>query len=405
MHKIVPGILGRVGPLAVMDVAEGRRRLARRHHLAPSSAAAGAPACPRRPGAFPPTDPATVFLSAAARLRRPDVTAIEHALYVDRVLVRMLGMRRTMFVAPTEFAPVVQAACTRAIALRLRRQYQQMLQQAGVVDHVPAWLARVEDATVAALQARGEATAQELAHDVPELKTQVLLAAGKSYAAVQAISTRVLMQLSADGRIVRGRPRGSWVSSQYRWATIDAWLPGGLPAQSTAAAQVDLVRAWLHSFGPGTLLDLKWWTGLTMGEVKRALGHLQVVEVDLGDAAGLALADDLEQTPPPEPWVSLLPALDATPMGYAERSWFLGSHAPAVFDRSGNIGPTVWCDGRIVGGWSQRKNGEGGYPLLEDIRPEAEQRVDAAAHALSAWLGPIRITPRFRTPLERQLAT
>ena len=354
--------------------------------------------------AFHATVPATVFLSAAARLRHPEVSAIEDALYVDRVLVRMLGMRRTMFVVPADFAPVVQAACTQAIAQRLRRTYQQMLQEAGVAEDVPAWLARIEDATVAALQARGEATAQELGQDVPELKTQVLLAAGKSYAALQAISTRVLMQLSADGRVMRGRPRGSWISSQYRWATVDAWLPGGLPRMATAAAQVSLVRGWLQSFGPGTLLDLKWWTGLTIGEVKRALAHLDVVEIDLGDSAGVVLAADLEPTPAPEPWVSLLPGLDATPMGYAERSWFLGSHGPMIFDRSGNIGPSVWCDGRIVGGWAQRKNGEIAYRLLEDIGREAEQRVDSAAHALSTWLGPIRITPRFRTPLERELS-
>ena len=387
-----------------MDATERRARLGRRHRLAPSSSAAAPLDVARSLVAFHATDPATVFLSAAARLTHPDVSAIEDALYVDRVLVRMLGMRRTMFVVPADFAPVVQAACTQAIAQRLRRTYQQMLQDAGVAEDVPAWLAGIEDATVAALEARGEATAQELGQDVPELKTQVLLAAGKSYAALQAISTRVLMQLSADGRVMRGRPRGSWISSQYRWATVDAWLPGGLPRMATAAAQVSLVRGWLQSFGPGTLLDLKWWTGLTMGEVKRALAHLDVVEVDLGDSAGVVLADDLEPTPAPEPWVSLLPGLDATPMGYAERSWFLGSHGPMIFDRSGNIGPSVWCNGRIVGGWAQRKNGEVAFRLLEDIGHEAEQRVDSAAHALSTWLGPIRITPRFRTPLERELS-
>jgi hypothetical protein len=75
-----------------------------------------------------------------------------------------------------------------------------------------------------------------------------------------------------------------------------------------------------------------------------------------------------------------------------------------LFDRSGNIGPSVWCEGRIVGGWSQRQNGTLAFKLLEDIGHEAEERVDSAAHALEAWLGPIRVTPRFRTPLERELS-
>ena len=105
-----------------------------------------------------------------------------------------------------------------------------------------------------------------------------------------------------------------------------------------------------------------------------------------------------------EPWVSLLPALDPTPMGFIDRAWFLGSYAPAIFDRTGNIGPSVWCDGRIVGGWAQRKNGTLAYKLLEDIGAVAERAVESAAHDLGHRLGEVRVTPRFRTPLERELS-
>jgi hypothetical protein len=329
---------------------------------------------------------------------------MEKALYDDRVLVRMLGMRRTMFVVPDELAPVIQAACTRAIAMQLRRRYAQILDQAGVTNDASTFMREVESATLAALELRREATAQELGQDVPALKTQVRMAQGKSYEGVQSVATWILNQLAADARIVRGRPRGSWISSQYRWAPIDAWLPSGLLTLPTPAAQANLVRAWLHAFGPGTLQDLKWWTGLTMGEVKRAVKSLEVVEVSLGEGSGLLLADDTEPVATPEPWVALLPALDPTPMGYAERQWFLGPHAPALFDRSGNIGPTVWSDGRIVGGWAQRKDGSVAFRLLEDVGSETTLQVEAAAHALRQWLGAVRITPRFRTPLERELS-
>jgi hypothetical protein len=117
------------------------------------------------------------------------------------------------------------------------------------------------------------------------------------------------------------------------------------------------------------------------------------------------LPDDLEPVAEPAPWVALLPALDPTPMGWSERSWYLGPHAPALFDRSGNIGPTVWCDGRIIGGWAQRPGGEVAYRLLEDVGGQAGREVAAAADRLAGWLGPVRVTPRFRTPLERELAT
>jgi hypothetical protein len=118
---------------------------------------------------------------------------------------------------------------------------------------------------------------------------------------------------------------------------------------------------------------------------------------------GAVLPDDLQPAPAPEPWVALLPALDPTPMGWTVRDWFLGPHAGALFDRSGNIGPSVWCDGRIVGGWAQRADGEIVTRLLEDVGTEAATAVAAEAERLRQWIGPVRVTPRFRTPLEREL--
>ena len=113
----------------------------------------------------------------------------------------------------------------------------------------------------------------------------------------------------------------------------------------------------------------------------------------------------MDPVPAPEPWVALLPALDPTPMGWAQRDWYLGPHRPILFDRNGNVGPTVWVDGRIVGGWAQRGSGEVVHRLLEDVGREAADRVAAAAAELSGWIGPVRVTPRFRTPLEQELTS
>jgi nucleotide-binding universal stress UspA family protein len=97
------------------------------------------------------TDPASVYLAATARLRTPELAAVERALYEERALLRMLGMRRTVFVVPVELAPIVQAACTQAIARLERRRTAQLLRQSGVlegVEDVDGWLAEVEQATL-----------------------------------------------------------------------------------------------------------------------------------------------------------------------------------------------------------------------------------------------------------------
>ncbi len=184
---------------------------------------------------------------------------------------------------------------------------------------------------------------------------------------------------------------------------MDRRVPGGLPTPQTEAARAELVRRWLAAFGPGTIADLRWWTGWTLGEVRRALAVLETVEVELERGTGLVLAGDLERVPSPEPWIALLPTLDTSVMGWTGRDWYLGDHARALFDRNGNAGPTVWSDGRVVGGWAQRGSGEIALRMLEDVGSEATAAIEAAAGRLAGWIGPVRIAPRFRTPLEREL--
>ncbi|KAA9160360.1 winged helix DNA-binding domain-containing protein [Amycolatopsis acidicola] len=381
--------------------AERRARLALRHHLA--APARGVPEVAESLIALHATDPATVHVSAAVRLAEPETA--ERALYEDRSLVRMLGMRRTMFVVPAALVPVVQAACTDEIARKQRKLLLQHLATAELDGDLGAWLAEVEQGALAALEARGTAQAQEIADGEARLRTKITMAAGKPYEATGYITNRVLFLLAAQGLIVRGRPRGSWLSTQYAWATAESWLGAAPPAIPADEARAELARRWLRAFGPAPVDDLKWWTGWTAGQVKKALARIGPVEVDLDGVPGLVLPEDAEPVAEPEPRAVLLPALDPTPMGWKAREFYLGAHEAPLFDRTGNIGPTVWWGGRVVGGWAQRADGEIAVRLLEDAGAEAEKAIEGESARLSAWLGPVRVTPKFRTPLEKELAS
>lgn len=386
-----------------IEDAERRARLGWQHHLA-AEARVEAPAdVARGLVALHSTDPASVFLAAAARMRVPEVAAIERALYDDRSLVRMLGMRRTMFVVPAELVPVVHAGASAAIAVRERRRLVQHIEAAGLAGDGARWLGELEEAVLATLATLGQATGAELSAAVAGLRQQLLVGQGTKQEGYVGLSTRVLFVLAAEGRIVRGRPRGSWTSSQYRWALAETWLPGRGPDLTVAEAQAALARLWLQSYGPAAAADLKWWTGWTAAEVKRALASVRPAGVVLEQGDGLVLDEQLDPIAAPEPWAALLPALDPTVMGWTARHWYLGGHGPRLFDRSGNAGPTVWWDGRIVGGWAHRADGEIAYRLFEDVGADAVAAVEGAAGALAEWLGPVRVKARFPTPLEREL--
>jgi hypothetical protein len=387
-----------------ITVKERRARLGRRHHLAPSDRAATPEAATAGVVVLHATDPATIVLSIGARIDGDPIAAVERALYDEHTLVRILGMRRTLFVVPSELAPIVHGASTRALAVAERKRVVRFIEDGGISADGAKWLSAVEKRTLAALDGRGEATAAELRADVPELGEQLRMGVGKKWEGTFSMATRVLWLLAMDGHIVRGRPRGSWLSTQYRWAAMERWLGRRIDGEPTESAQVELTRRWLAAFAPGTVADLRWWTGWTARDATRALAALDTVAVDLDGTAGLVLAGDDEPVSSPRPWAALLPALDPTVMGWTGRDWYLGEHKAALFDRSGNAGPTVWWDGRIVGGWGQRATGEVVVRVLDDIGSAGTLAVEAAAARLDTQLGRTRVTPRFRTPLERELA-
>ncbi|MFI9809079.1 winged helix DNA-binding domain-containing protein [Streptomyces sp. NPDC052301] len=393
-----------------IGVAQRRARLAWRHRLTAEARAADPVAVAGSMLALHGTDPSSVYLSAWARMTDGSVTAVERALYDDRTLIRLLAMRRTVFVTPLGLAPVLQAACSRAVAARERRKLLGMLAESGLGggDEAGAerWLKGAEEAAEQALKARGEATASELAGDDPRLAAQVVLSRGKSYEGRQNVASRLLLLMAAEGRAVRGRPRGSWTSHQYRWSPLSRWCPDGLAELPTDEAETELARRYLYAFGPAPAEDLQWWAGWTKTRTRRALAGVRTAEVDLDGTVGLALGDDLDEVPEPEPWAALLPALDPTPMGWQRREWFLGPHGPRLFDRVGNIGPSVWWNGRIVGGWAQDADGEIVCRFLEDVGADARAAVHTEAAWLASRLGGTRLAARTRgrTWLEEELA-
>ncbi|GGU75511.1 hypothetical protein GCM10010275_07300 [Streptomyces litmocidini] len=389
-----------MGDTRFIGATERRARLGVRHRLAGSARAGSAAEVGDALVALHGTDPASVFLAVAARLAGgvEPVGAVERALYEDGSLVRMHGMRHTVFVFPVSLAAAVQASTTRSAAARERTALLKHLAAGSEFDE--DWLGETERLVLAELAARGGATGTELGVAVPRLRSTYVYGPGTRQEVTQSVASRVLRVLGMEGRIVRGRPQGTWTSSRFRWAVAEAH-----PAQDPAGARAELLRHWLGACGPATEADLTWWTGWKVTDVRKALVAVGALPVAVDEGTGFVLPDDLGAVSEPEPWAALLPALDPTAMGWQGRDWYLDpAHRAALYDRSGNIGPTVWWNGRIVGGWAQRPDGAVVHRLLADVGADAERAIGAEAARLAEWVGDVRVTPRFRTPLERELS-
>jgi Winged helix DNA-binding domain len=381
-------------------VAERRTRLARRHFLNAPSAAVSIPEMTASLIGWHATDPATPYLSLWAR--RPDFTVadLDHQVYERRALVKQLAMRRTLWLISSPDLAVVQTGASDRVAATERRRLIADVEKSGVTADGARWLEVASTAVLDHLTRHGEAGTTELRTALPELAGTYDPAPGKTWGGIGHVAPRVMTVLSVSGAIVRGPNAGTWVTSRPQWVRTADWL-GPVAQVPAEQARDELVRTWLRAFGPASLADLKWWFGSTLTAKRSALAAVGAVEVDLHGTPGYALPDDLEPEPAAEPWVALLPSLDVTTMGWFERDWYLGGHRHQVFDTNGNAGPTVWCDGRVVGAWNQDADARVQLLLLEDPGARARKALQRTADDLTGWLDGRRIRPRFPSPLSK----
>ena len=386
-----------------VDTAERRARLAVRHRHVAATHTDDVVAIADGLVALHSTDPVSVYLSAVARMATPSLAAVERALYVERSLVRHHAMRRTLWVLGHEAAGLAHHASTVDVARVQRRQALAMLAEGGIA-RPEEWLASASAEILALLESEGPLPAREIGLRLPALNVPLAVGSGSS-AGVVAAHSRVLLMLGFEGRVVRARPTGTWINGQYRWAATSVWWPDGFATREPRDAAAELARRWLATFGPGTRADLAWWAGWTVAVTKRALADVGAVEVALDEGPGYVLPEDVDPAPEAPPSAVLLPGLDPSTMGWKQRGFHLAAEDVALlFDRNGNGGPTAWVDGRIVGGWHQRADGEIALHLTADVGAEAAAALDARAAELAALLGDVRFRVRFPAPLQAKLA-
>jgi hypothetical protein len=330
------------------------------------------------------------------------LAAVERALYDERSLIRHHAMRRTLWVLGHEAAGLAHHASTVDVARVQRRLALAMFAEGGIA-RPEEWLASASAEILALLAAEGPLPAREIGVRLPALNVPLAIGSGSS-AGVIAAHSRVLLMLGFEGRVVRARPTGTWINGQYRWAATSAWWPDGFAAREPRDAAAELARRWLATFGPGTRADLAWWAGWTVAVTKRALADVGAVEIALDEGPGYVLPEDVDPAPEAPPSAVLLPGLDPSTMGWKQRGFHLAAEDVALlFDRNGNGGPTAWVDGRIVGGWHQRADGEIALHLTADVGAEAAAALDARAAELAALLGQVRFRTRFPAPLQAKL--
>lgn len=355
------------------------------------------------------SDPATVFLTVGARLGSPEISVVERALYQDRSLVRHHAFRRTLWVMAPATADAAHSSATAKIAAAERRTLLRIVTEspeipADTPEQAADWCGEALEQMRAGIEADGPMTTREIGRRLPHLTVPLTLGAGTKHVAQAAAHTRILLLAGFEAELVRTKPASSWNSAEYAWANAGVWLARQLGSMAVADASAVVLQSWLERFGPATESDMRWWTGWTLTQLRRALDDIEAEPVDMAeDGPGWVAAGD-HDVPDPGTSVALLPGLDATTMGWKERSWYLSSAAEQrTFDRWGNAGPTIWRNGEVIGGWAQRDDGTVAYELFADLGVSDRQRLDDEIERFRAFVGNTRVRVRFPAANQREL--
>jgi Winged helix DNA-binding domain len=192
--------------------------------------------------------------------------------------------------------------------------------------------------------------------------------------------------------MVQVPPRGVWgTGGAVKYATIESWTGRELDPEPSAD---ELVLRYLGGFGPATVMDLQYWSGLT--RMKAVFERLRPRLVTFRDEDGRELFD-LPDAPRPDPAtpapVRLLGEYDNVLLGHRDRRRIIPDGFPSdAMLAYGRFVDNLLIDGMLRATWWVERDGNrratlGVRPFGELTASECEA-VAAEAELMLAFTDP-----------------
>lgn len=323
-------------------------------------------------------------------IRVPGVTrgTVRDALWLDRTLVKARGPRSTVHLLAATDLPIwagaLSAAPTRPMPPGLITPAQ-----------VDAVVAAIADAAAGAELTVDELTTAVEGRTGPWAAERVMDAFGDKWPRWRLAEAEAARRGAYCFGPDRGR-RATYTSPQR-------WLPGFAPLPADAAGS-ELLRRYLHAYGPATPASFARWLGVPAPWAAALFAAAELTPVDVDGAEGWVLGGDTDPGPAVPSSVLLLPYFDAYVIGCHPRDRVYPGAAAARALAGGQAGnfPALLVDGVVAGVWHHKRSGRRLAVTVEPLRrltarqlralDEQVARVGAVLEASPALtIGPVTV--------------
>ncbi len=344
------------------------------------------------------TDYWTPYLSAWSRIGDYDAEAVFNSLNSGQQLVRLNSFRGTVHVIHTDNLPVAVRATGPRLERWVRKHpFLKKHSDTEIEDMLGEVMNALEDQPL-----RMRDLKKALPHIAEGMRWLIFL-------------------LAARGLVVRATAPHAR-STQTAYARLDKWSPGvKVPEIPEDEAIGMLLQLYVERFGPVSVNDFAWWLPWTKTKTRKTIEAVEgIVSFEFQGKTYYITKKELDFIPsieiPDDPIICFLPYEDHFPKAFIERSWFIdedclqrlfprsaaahwpeGSKAKRAMpdtggtgvNQSGEIRPSIWLNGRIVGRWEfgeMDKRYFVVYDIYEEVPRECQQMIEEMHRQLEEFV-------------------
>lgn len=298
-----------------------------------------------RPGIFGPNPVA--YLSIFARRSTIMLNDLDEALSNDKLLIRAPAFRGSLFLLNTQDYLIYFRCFYNFLSQRGMKRLEEYGLSKG---HLMLFKKLLEES--------------DLKRPITSAQLMEIIFPRKQDRPNMNIFYHITQKLCDLGLLVRASAKG-WKGNEFSYIPMKLWIPDlPLRPDTPESARTETIRKYLRAYGPATIEDISWWTGLPTAQCQRSIGNLKReavrfhIEGYKEDMLGLKETVEHIRNPlPTKSDIQFLPPWDPYTLGWRCRKRVADKeHLPYIYDNRGNPTSVIVDCGKIIGVWQFRDN-------------------------------------------------